>query len=151
MLQLTCSTTEDTDFDLTTDDVIKQATKDTATLDYDTVELQQYLEQSNLQPPDFAYQQQDTQQSTTDLPTQHLDHNEDPSTVSKPVTNELLKTIAPHHSMEQHRQTRTVEQVLRAHDRNTKQFWEVYSGSGHLSQAMQALGYQVRTFDLNNG
>ena len=53
--------------------------------------------------------------------------------------------------MEQHRQKTAVEQAMTAHDRSTKQFWEVYSGSGHLSQAMQAYGYQVRTFDLNNG
>ena len=48
-------------------------------------------------------------------------------------------------------QKAAVEQAMTAHDRSTKQFWEVYSGSGHLSQAMQAYGYQVRTFDLNNG
>ena len=151
LLQLTCNTFDGTDFDLMTDDVIKQTTSDPYFLDYDTVNLQQYLEQSNLQPPDFAYQQHDTQPPPTDNSNLHLDNTEDPSTVYKPITNKLLTTISLHHSMEQHKQHKTVEQALRAHDRDNKQFWEVYSGSGHLSKAMQNLGYQVRTFDLNNG
>ena len=152
LLQLTCSTLDGTDFDLMTDDVIQQANVDAETLDYDTVKLQQYIEQSNMPPPEFAYNQQDKQHTDTSTPTQHhLDHDEDPSTVYKPITNKLLKTITLHHNMEQRRQATAVEQAMRAHDRSTKQFWEVYSGSGHLSQAMQDLGYQVKTFDLHNG
>ena len=151
LLQLTCNTFDGTDFDLMTDDVIKQTTSDPYFLDYDTVNLHQYLEHSNLQPPDFAYQQHDTQPPPTDSSNLHLDNTEDPSSVYKPITNKLLKTISLHHNMEQHKQQKTVEQALRAHDRDNKQFWEVYSGSGHLSKAMQNLGYQVRTFDLNNG
>ena len=153
LLQLTCNTLDGTDFDLMTDDVIKQNPVDSEDLDYDTIDLQQYLDQSNMPPPDFAYLHTDQQQTqaTADQHTQHLDHDEDPSTIYKPVTNKLLKTITLHHNMEQQRQKKTVEHALQAHDRNTKQFWEVYSGSGHLSKAMQDLGYQVRTFDLNNG
>ena len=81
LLQLTCNTFDGTDFDLMTDDVIKQTTSDPYFLDYDTVNLQQYLEQSNLQPPDFAYQQHDTQPPPTDNSNLHLDNTEDPSTV----------------------------------------------------------------------
>ena len=151
LLQLTCNTFDGTDFDLMTDDVIKQTTSDPYFLDHDTVNLHQYLEHSNLQPPDFAYQQHDTQPPPTDNSNLHLDNTEDLSTVYKPITNKLLKTISLHHNMEQHKQQKIIEQALRAHDRDNKQFWEVYSGSGYLSKAMQNLGYQVRTFDLNNG
>lgn len=44
-----------------------------------------------------------------------------------------------------------MEQILRAHDHNQLQFWEVYSGTANLAAAMRKKGYVIFTFDLTNG
>ena len=100
LLQLTCSTMDGTDFDLMTDDVIKQSTVDAETLDNDTVDLHHYLQQSNMPPPEFAYNHQDKQQPSAPPTSQHLDHDEDPATVYKPITQD-------HHLTPQHGTTPT--------------------------------------------
>jgi len=70
LLQLTCSTTDGTDFDLMTDDLIKQTTADIETLDQDTVDLQQYIEQSNQQTTAIStWTRMKIPQCTSQLPT----------------------------------------------------------------------------------
>lgn len=85
LLQLTCTSLDGTDFDLMTDDVIKQSHVDPETLDADTIGLQQYLHSSNLPPPDFAYIHKDTTSTPADIPAQHLDHDEEPYTNQSPA------------------------------------------------------------------
>ena len=44
-----------------------------------------------------------------------------------------------------------MEQVLFAHQKGKRIFWEAYSGSAYLSAVMEPQGWEVANFDYNSG
>ena len=146
---------QDWDFDLMTDDTLDNFTYHP---DTDTINLEEYLSHTQLPPPEFTFNIHDTSIddnlhpiSPDSSPQPHLDHDEDPTAVFKPVTTKLLKTMAMHQHTEKISRKRIVDRILHFYDKGVKQFWEVYAGQSNLSKAMSALGYEVTTFDLNSG
>ena len=126
--------------------------------DNDTVNLEDYLNVTQLPPPEFTFT---TNDSSTDIdlhinsldssPQPHLDLDEDPNCVFKPITNKLLKTMAMHQHTEKISRKRVTERILHFYEKGVKQFWEVYAGQSNLSRAMANLGYEVTTFDITSG
>ena len=146
---------QDWDFDLMTDDTLDNFTYHP---DNDTINLEEYLNITQLPPPEFTFTTVDTfpdndlTNTSPDLsPQPHLDHDEDPTAVFKPVTNKLLKAMAMHHHTEKVSRKRVVDRIMHFYEKGVKQFWEVYAGQSNLSKAMAALGYEVTSFDLNAG
>ena len=141
-------------YDLMTDDTIDNFTYQP---DIDTINLEEYLNATQLPPPEFTFNTSD--HSPHDLqctqpdpsPQNHLDHDEDPTTVFKPITNKLLKAMSMHQHTEKISRKRMVDRILHFYEKGVKQFWEVYAGQSNLSKAMSNLGYEVTTFDLTSG
>ena len=126
--------------------------------DTDTINLEEYLNVTQLPPPEFTFNIHDNspdfelQPTTPALPPQaKLDHEEDPTAVFRPITNKLLKTMALHQHTQKVSRKRVVDRILSFYDKGVKQFWEVYAGQSNLSKAMSDLGYEITTFDLNSG
>ena len=145
---------QDWDFDLMTDDTIDNFTYNPES---DTINLEEYLNVTQLPSPEFTFTTNDNfsidlQDMSPDLsPQPHLDHDEDPTAVFKPITNKLLKAMAIHQHTEKISRKRVIDRILHFYDKGVKQFWEVYSGQSNLSKAMADLGYEVTTFDLTTG
>ena len=145
----------DWDFDLMTDDTLSNFTYRPES---DTINLEEYLNITQLPPPEFTFITNDNspdpepQPTTPVLPPQaNLDHEEDPTAVFRPITNKLLKTMALHQHTQKVSRKRVVDRILSFYDKGVKQFWEVYAGQSNLSKAMSDLGYEITTFDLNSG
>ena len=138
-----------------TDDTLSNFTYHPST---NTINLEEYLTVTQLPPPEFTFTTNDDSNdfnlhpTTPELPPQaHLDHEEDPMAVFKPITNKLLKTMAMHQHTQKVSRKRVVDRILHFYDKGVKQFWEVYAGQSNLSKAMSNLGYEITTFDLNSG
>ena len=142
-------------FDLMTDETISNFTYEP---DADTINLEEYLTTTQLPPPEFTFTTDDNlieldpynpqPQSSHQL---HLDLEEDPTLIYKPITNKLLKTMAMHQHSQRVSRKRIVDRILHFYDRGVKQFWEVYAGQSNLSKAMSDLGYEITTFDITTG
>ena len=138
-------------FDLMTDDTIDNFNYQ---LDNDTINLEEYLNVSQLPPPEFTFITDDNLHldlhnlQPSPAPQLHLDLDEDPNCVFRPITNKLLKSMAIHQHAEKISRKRIVDRILHFYDKGVKQFWEVYAGQSNLSRAMSDLG---STFDLTTG
>ena len=115
--------------------------------DTDTINLEEYLNITQLPPPEFTFTINDNspdlelQPTIPVLPPQaRLDHEEDPTAVFRPITNKLLKTMALHQHTQKISRKRVVDRILSFYDKGVKQFWEVYAGQSNLSKAMSDLG-----------
>ena len=124
------------------------------------ITLEEYLSTTLRDPPDYALQAHEHPQEEEtpvepspeyeDTPTSELLYD-DPEAVRRPITDKLIKTMHMHFNMVGKRRAALIEQSMVAYKKRRKVFWEVYSGSAGLAAAMQAFGWTVRTFDLNNG
>ena len=142
-------------FDLMTDETISNFTYEP---DADTINLEEYLTTTQLPPPEFTFTTDDNfieldpynsqPQSSQQL---HLDLEEDPTLIYKPITNKLLKTMAMHQHSQRVSRKRIVDRILHFYDRGVKQFWEVYAGQSNLSKAMSDLGYEITTLTSPQG
>ena len=141
-------------FDLMTTDTFDVVHYDRH-LDNSTFNIHHYLQHTERPPPEHILNSTDlqpTQHDTANLPdTQENEDQDDPNTVKKMITDKLVCSFRTHLASTNNRQRHLMEQILRAHDGRKLQFWEVFAGSGNLAEAMKRRGYEVRTFDINNG
>ena len=126
--------------------------------DTDTINLEEYLNVTQLPHPEFTFNLHDTTpqddlNDTSPSPVlQHLlDLEDEPNSVYRPITNKLLKSMAMHQHTQKISRKRVIDRILHFYDKGVKQFWEVYAGQSNLSRAMADLGYEVTTFDLTSG
>lgn len=123
----------------------------------ETYNIHHYLQHTDRTPPEHILTATDHEQQPNPHDNNHhtdTDDNtdeEEENTVKKMVTDKLICSFRTHLASTNNRQRHVMEQILRAHDGNKLQFWEVYAGSGNLAEAMKRRGYEVKTFDINNG
>ncbi|CAE7901478.1 GIP [Symbiodinium sp. KB8] len=135
-------------FDYVTDDCVDTFTSQGALLDMDT-----YLKATGRPGPPFL--DEDTMTATG------LEPNEPPENVygqnstsglspavECPLPFTIWKSIGYGINRSRKQLDRILESAYRAAETSNATFWEVYSGSGNLSAAMAARGFQVRSFDL---
>ena len=152
-MQCNPPTTDHYNFDLVTTDTYEVLQNNLT--DEDTTDLHHYLQQTGHPEPEFVHQAVDEQpEPPTQQPDNYdhpLPHTTNTNDVTRPLTDKLLKSIQYHISTTENRRRSAMEQILRAHDHNQLQFWEVYSGTANLAAAMRKKGYVIFTFDLTNG
>ena len=126
--------------------------------DTETYNIHYYLQHTDRSPPEHILNTNDTEQHDNTPQNQQdnlnndiIDDEEDHYTVKKMITDKLVCSFKTHLASTNNRQRHVMEQILRAHDGRKLQFWEVYAGSGNLAEAMRRKGYDVKTFDINNG
>ena len=123
----------------------------------DTYDLRQYIENTKREPPEVIMKIYEAEQESQEEPNDAEDTSDaetedaEPYLVRRNITNKLLKTLRLHQHMLEQKRRDTVDRVLKAHEDQRLQFWEVYSGEARLATAMQRKGYIVQTFDLHNG
>ena len=125
--------------------------------DSETFNIHHYLQHTDRSPPEHILNTNDLEQNSEQThqqpnsSTNTTDDDEDENTVKKMITDKLVCSFRTHLASTNNRQRHVMEQILRAHDGRRLQFWEVYAGSGNLAEAMRKKGYDVKTFDINNG
>ena len=125
--------------------------------DTETFNIHHYLQHTDRSPPEHILNTNDFEQNSEQAhqqpnnSTNTTDDDEDENTVKKMITDKLVCSFKTHLASTNNRQRHVMEQILRAHDGRRLQFWEVYAGSGNLAEAMRKKGYDVKTFDINNG
>ena len=116
------------------------------------IDLETYLSLTERCPPERALMEQEIDQ----IPDEHSDLDlqvleEDPTAVRREITDKLIKTMHMEFNGFNRRRKAVVEQALHSHETGKKIFWEVYSGSGNLSDMMEYHGWKVQRFDYDTG
>ena len=137
-------------FDYVTDDCVDDFMCQNTLLDMDT-----YLRETGRTGPSFL-EESTLVADTVKAQSQEIPDSAYPLTsasglapaVECPLPFAIWKSISYGINRSRNRLDRILEAAYRAAETTQATFWEVYSGSGNLSAAMAARGFQVRTFDL---
>ena len=108
--------------------------------------IHEYLAETGRSPPERAlYQLEETAPEDADEGPEPASgpEEEDPTGVRRPITEKLIRTMHVNFNRSLNHRNSTVETALLAHSRGQRVFWEVYSGSGNLSDAMASSGWEV--------
>ena len=141
-----------THFDYVTDDSYNALTNEEDLATY--VSVHDYLATTGRDPPETALFNAECTEEEVGSPSPAPDdttEGEDDTGVRKPITDKLIRTMKLQFNMNLTHRRDTVEQALSAHDNGRRLFWEVYSGSGQLSDEMEQHGWEVQRFDYNTG
>ena len=120
----------------------------------DYISIHDYLTMTKRSPPETAFLEDD---HNKDDDTSDFEENydpaaeDDPSAVRRPITTRIIKTMHMEFNSFNKKRRETMEQVLFAHQKGKRIFWEVYSGSANLSAVMESQGWEVANFDYNSG
>ena len=119
----------------------------------DYISIHEYLLMTNRSPPETAFMEDDSQDQEDSHDMESYDHimDDDPTAVRRPITTKLIKMMHMEFNSFSKKRRETVEQVLHAHEHGKRIFWEVYSGSANLTEAMKAQGWETTSFDYETG
>ena len=119
--------------------------------------IQEYLAATSRTPPTILMPEEETaleadekEESEVESPST-LAEDEDATAVRKPITDKLIKTLHMNFNLFSRQRRSKIEKALNAYDKGKLVFWEVYCGSGNLSQVMMSHGWEVKMFDIHSG
>ena len=123
----------------------------------DYIHIQEYLATTSGTPPsalmpedETALEAKERDESEVESPST-MAEDEDATAVRKPITDKLVKTLHMNFNMFSRQRRSKLEKAMHSYDKGKLVFWEVYCGSGNLSQVLQSHGWEVKMFDINTG
>ena len=134
-------------FDYVTEETYQSAETET---DY-PLDLRNYLLAIGREQDEYAFVEDNLIHEDTESADLEAEDEEDATAFRKPITDKLIKSLHMNFGRFQSHRQSALETALHAHQQGKRVFWEVYSGSGNLSDVMQTEGWEVQTFDINNG